>query len=163
MSFVIRGKIYKTRGMARKIRMLVISTCCLQYCYDLFTTVCCRSVHNSTAAVLFQQFAAGLFPTTLMQFCHIILQHCWRQSVAGMWRQTTTCRANASDMRSVKDVSQQNDNRPVATCAFLGVYGAWWQQFACRFTTVLLQTARPVHPCFSIQMMGLLLLPRQLY
>ena len=48
--------------------------CYSQSCYDLFTTACCNSVHNSIAAVLSQQDAAGLFPTALLQFCHNSLQ-----------------------------------------------------------------------------------------
>ena len=91
-------------------------------CYDLFTTACCNSVHNSTVAVLSQQDAEGLFPTALLQFCHNSLQQIWLQSVAAMWRQAATCRANASDMRPVDDIPQQADNRPAATCANLAVY-----------------------------------------
>ena len=91
----------------------VRQVCYLQICYDLFTTSCCNSVHSIIAAVLWQQDAAGLFPTALLQFCHNSLHQIWRQSVAGMWRQA------ASDMRPVDGIPQQADNRPAATCANL--------------------------------------------
>ena len=111
--------------------------------YDLFTTACCNSVHNSIAAVLSQQDAADLFPTALLQFCHNSLQQIWRQSVAAMWRQAATCRANASDMRPVDDIPQQAGNRPAATCANLAVYyrvdtivSTLWQCWTILLTTL---------------------------
>ena len=111
--------------------------------YDLFTTACCNSVHNSIAAVLSQQDAADLFPTALLQFCHNSLQQIWRQSVASMWRQAATCRANASDMRPVDDIPQQAGNRPAATCANLAVYyrvdtivSTLWQCWTILLTTL---------------------------
>ena len=100
--------------------------CYSQSCYNLFTTTCCNSVHNSTVAVLLQQVCSRSVSNSAaavlsQQFVAGLTTDCSSHVTTGR-NQAATCRANASEMRPDDDIPQQADDRPAANCANLAVY-----------------------------------------